>query len=269
MSEQFYLPGRNGQREGPFTLLDMMRKVRSGKITEHSPVLRGSSASPEPAMAIPELNELLRDAHQHPVRHTQQLTLAAALAAGWRFVASHQLACAYSGGLVMVSYMLLRPVYARDPVTGLAATYLLYHLLYVFSAACLLRLSRGQNLTADFFIRTLLPASVPLAAAAAMIAPLSAVGLMFVLVPGILLLTLFSFVPFLLIDMRGHLLQAVKQSFQLSTRGSSDTLGVLFTLAAIHFVGSATVVLIPLVAPFIAGALAEIYDQLAISAPSS
>lgn len=267
MDTEYYLVDGK-QREGPFSLLDMMRKIRGGRIKADSPIAFNQAEEPVAAASVKELRDFFESAAGR-VQHRQGVSVESAFASGWRFLTTNQLSSAYAGGMVMLTYLAVQPFFAQGWIAGLLVSYLLYQMLYGLYAACILRISRGQYLTSDFVMDKLLPSVLPILSASALVALASAVGLVLALIPGILLLTLYCFAPFILIDRKCGVIEAMHRSRKMVSGSGSETFGVLLALVSANFLGSTLVILIPLMAPIITNALAEIYDQLAISAPST
>jgi uncharacterized membrane protein len=140
-----------------------------------------------------------------------------------------------------------------------------YFCLQSIYLACTLRLYRGQPLSSQFFNQMLLPISLKLIFASVLFGVMAFGGTLLVVLPGIAVLALYSFMPFLLLDRRGSIIQAMNHSRVLLTSNNAHGLAPALGLCFMYVCGMALIALVPLVLPLYAAAMAELYEELSAS----
>ena len=256
----------NGSRDGPHDLITIMRRIRAGKIREHTIIYKDRETEGAPAAKIPDIALFFDHAPATPAaseRPRREMSLQTSLAAGWSFVIEHNIITVFSGAIMLACLMLGAPII--NNFGFLAGGMLVWCLFVLFHHAYLLailRLHRGQTVSADFLNRRIAPVLGTLIASAFVLALMSAGGFLLLIIPGIAVMTLYIFVPLLIVDRRYGVVEAMAASRLLVQKHGGKHMAHIFILTFLHFLCLVLILPIPLTLPIFGAALAMAYDDL-------
>lgn len=265
----FYIHRQDGKFEGPFDLPMMMRKMRTGKFTPESLVSTEADSRIRPAGECAEIASFFHSnvkgaREEKPRRPGGGSITMQSLRTGWKFISQQPMLCAIAGFSVLLTYIAGLLIVKELPWWfALWAWASLYIMMQSMLMITVQRLFRGQYLDADFVNRQLGPAIPRLVLYSVVLAMLATVGMLFAVLPGLFLLSVFAFVPCLLADKRMDLANAMNESMRISFRGGFGGFIALLGLAIINLVSAVTIFVLPVMLPMLAAAYAELYDQWA------
>jgi hypothetical protein len=265
MAEPTYYIVHDGRREGPYPLVAMMRKIRSGRVMPSTAIQAEGEESMHPAIEIASLSEFFKPEagvteHWQPDRLQSPRAL---FAEGWKFLTMHQYTAVFAGSTVLVTFLIARPLFTYyGALAGVVFTYLIFALCQALFAVCVLRLNRGQYLATEFFMEALVPLLAPLFVVVWLVSLLALTGFVFIIIPGLAVLALYAFVPFLIIDRRCDIVEVMAQSRRLAISGGARRFVLIMMLQGLTIVSAVLVLPLPVVLPVTTCALAVLYDEL-------
>ena len=262
--EYYILTG--DQKEGPFDLLGIMRRVRAGKIKSDTEIFIGDSEFSKRADVIDEIAPFFNRLIEGPA--TARATPAASsldalIKAGWHFTLEHNIMTVYAGGMLILVLMLTLVLISHLGLyPGVFISWCFFMILHSMYFIFSLRLFRGQTFGEDFINNQLAPVLVAVLVSSLAYATLIAIGTTLLILPGILVAAFFIFVPIILIDKQCSLGDAFKRSFAMVRKSGSKQIVTLSILLALHLLGFALIMVVPLTLPIFIAALCEMYEKL-------
>lgn len=260
-SDQFYFDNASGERQGPYDLPFMMRKIRLGEVTESTIIYPSKEAvTGQAAVSITSLNSLFNsaeDKQEEAAGGTVDYNLKTLLNAAWKHVQYHP-GVLVSGGTFLVSMLLV--LFMCQSLLGIAGTLIAFPLIFVALALYLVsmyRSNRGQPIQFSDLIRLAMAHMVPLLMAGAILTLPVMGGIALLIAPGLLVLTFTIFAPLLIVDKGMTAMGALQKSVEGVKSFGNHNLGVLFALVCMAVLGS--VFLLPMAIAI--HALMEIYDE--------
>jgi hypothetical protein len=262
---QYFIITPSGE-EGPFDLLSMVRKIKNGALTPATIVRLDGQSNAVPAgqeLGLKTLFEEETDAggmDTGPVS-IKQYDLAEVFRNGWHFVNMHQSAVIMTG-LFLILALMGGVALANLPYIGVVFAFVFVYIIFAAYQYLMLKRTRGQA----FYVTDLIPimqhSLVSLILAGLVISVPVGIGLMLLLAPGLLILTLYLFVPLLIIEQRRSFWEAMEMSRKKVMSLGSHNIGVLFALIVANLLG-AVLILFPLLItlPLTTYVLSEIYDE--------
>jgi len=253
-----------GQKDGPHDLVTIMRRIRSGKVTKTTLIYIGDNATATPAAQVPDIALFFQDGSQQEQRdHYAPPSLLELIARGWQLLTEHHFITVYSGGLVLLSMMIASGlINTFGWLTGGMFSWVWFVTLHNVYLLFILRLQRGQSIGSDFINNHLAPVLITMLAASIVLGLMMTGGLLLLVIPGILVAVMYIFTPFLILDQRYSITEALYASRLLVQKHRKRYGNLLFTLASLHFLGLLLVAPIPLTLPIFAYALSELYEEL-------
>lgn len=265
MKAQFFIH-QNGSKQGPHDLLMMMRRIKNGKITADTLISTDAMDVAMPASRLQDLSmffDSIEPTEKTVTTSRERRSFLQIFMFGWRFISTNQNMSVFGGAMVLLTFLLALPLY---DVGGVGIAIMLSSLLFFFLQSVYmisaLRLNRGQHINADFIQSAILSNLLQLILGSCIIGVLFWVGLAFMIIPGVVMLSVYAFMPFLISDRGFSVIEAMEASRLLIARNKSAYFTTVIALVAMHLVSCATVIFIPLTLPILAGALAELYDEL-------
>lgn len=264
-----YFVVEKNAKQGPYDLMGIIRKVRNGSVTADTLVQEGENA-PKPAIQIAKLADVFEqeDQEDHHVPLTlHQHTLSGSIKTGWQFFQNNQISTVHTGVLILFVISLVGAGYTFLPGVLQIPFYVLIFIIAHFSLSVymfiILRMSRGQTVEFSSLSISIRECAKSLLIASCIIALPSIIGLFLLIVPGLFILTLYIFTPFLIMDHQYDFWEAMETSRKMVIGSGTENLGIVFALVVINFV-AAIVVFLPLLItlPVTMSALAEMYEEL-------
>ncbi len=273
MSIDYYIQIAS-QRQGPYDVVSVIRKIRNYTVSPDTIIFRGHDEQGNPAMHLPEFNEVFRDRDEDKAlpgsAELPRLTFQGAFKLGMEFLKQHTSATVLTG-IMLFAWLISTIVFAKilpGVVVGLLSSIAGYFFFVIYQL-CILRKSRMQLLTPDFYrsmfkkngLRLLVVALIT--SATVFFLPIFAgmVGgplleYFLILIPGSFILTFLFFAPMLVFDRGLSPVQAIKQSISSLRRMGFDNVLVIYLMVLVNF---SPLIIITL--PITIGALCEIYDS--------
>ncbi len=285
MTQDYYiLSGK--QRKGPYDLVMLVRKMRNGSLTSATMVQLGEDPA-KPAAEWPGLKDFFNekkdestesaDATKHRQRH-----LIPTLQSGWRFLQRNHISTVLAAVYILTIIVMASMVHMGLPpymhITAYLIVFIFSNFLLSFYLLALLRMVRGQPVDIGYIFSKIGPVSRPLLTSSTLVScpaiaglvllvisstwMFSLVGLFIVAIPGLFILALYSFTPLVIIDQGYDFWDAMEMSRKTVLKGGLETLGVIFALFVINFLGGLLAILpMAITLPITMGALTEIYDE--------
>ena len=259
----------NGKKDGPHDLVILLRRIRTNKIEKNTLIYVGSNEFPEPAHSIDDLKIFFNQKSASNDVQNKDIclfTLSSILREGWRFTMLHNVMTVFAGFIVLASMLLTSYVVSRvSDIPGALISWAIFVIFYYMYAVFSLRLYRGQPISSDFVDKQLAVILPNLLFAAVIIAFMSAGGLMLLLIPALIVLVYYIFVPFLIIDRRLTPVQAMNASRLLACKHNGRYLKTMLVLILGFLSSLILIVPLPLTLPIFAGAIIKVYEELASS----
>lgn len=261
----------NEKKDGPFDLISMMRKIRNGSLVPDSMVLIEGQEKPIPAAEISKLNEVFQE-REEAESNTENMvlrhhTLTGSLRSGWQFFQANQISTIVTGLLILFVILVAAILHFLLPSFLTVFGYILSFIAGFFGLSIymffILRMNRGQPADKDFMLAIINEHFQALIIASCAIAVPAIIGGIFLLVPGLFVLTLYIFTPLLIIDHKMEFWDAMETSRKLVLKSGVENMGVIFALVVINFVACLFIFLPLLIAlPVTMSALSDMYDEL-------
>lgn len=266
MHRPYYIETEKG-RDGPHDLIDVMRRIRTGRITGDTLIYVDGDASFRRAADIPEIALFFDRSESAPAPGAERApTIRRLLTSGWQFILNNNAMTVYAGGLLLVTFILTLSFVvmfgaAAGAALGWCAFVVLHHLYMLF----VLRMYRRQPVGDDFYQRQLSPVLPTLMLSSAVLAIMMAGGWLLGIVPGMAVAVIYIFVPFLILDRRYSMIEAMHASRLLLGKHGTRTLALGACLALMHLFCILLVFPIPVSLPLFSAALAELYEELSLA----
>lgn len=269
-----YFVQNGNQQQGPYDAVAIIRKIRNFTISADTVLFREYEESGVPAIQMPEFHDIFRDLEEESALPgsiaVPRLTFAGTIKDGFEFLKHHTSSTVLTG--VMLFGWLFSVVIFSKFVSGIPLGILSSvtgYFLFVMYQLCILRKSRMQLLTREFYramfkkywLRLLTVSFITSAsvfflpvAVGAFAGPVTEYFL--ILIPGTFILTFLFFAPMLVFDRGISAGQAIKMSIVNLRRLGFDNVLVIYLLILVNF---SPLIIITL--PVTMGALCEIYDS--------
>lgn len=255
---------------GPFTMTDIVRKIRNGSLTADMFVVGEQEEEPVAANEHPDLKSFFREIDAESAREgfsrgERNVRFMDSLMRGWRFLTAHHetviLGAAALGFVLVVTaiayYLFPGFLGALTPVmVGIAGMFAISVLLLAFS-----RLTRGQNVSPETLLGILRQNMQPLLFFSVMAGIFASLGIFIIIVPGLLAIAFYSFTPLLIIDRKMDFWDAMELSRKTILAAGRPMLEVTLGFAAINLLAGIFVLPLLITLPMTYGALAEIFDE--------
>lgn len=266
MKAQYYVHPRENVREGPYDLLAMMRRIKNQKITADTLISTETMDVPTQASRLSDLALFFDTGKDYDVDAVQRPKggfFPVMLRSGWRFISNNQGMCVFAGTIVLLTFLFGIPLYN---VSGLGASVMVSSMIYFTMQSifmiCTLRLNRGQHINLEFVQLVIMNNMGFLFMSSCVLAVVFWAGMLCLLLPGIVILSVYIFVPFLIADRGYSVIEAMEASRMLMRRKHSLYFIPVIGLVGLHITACLTVLLIPLTLPLMAAPIAELYDEL-------
>ena len=286
MIKEYYIISEES-RIGPYDLIAVVKKIRNGSIDTNTQIELLGHGEPLPASEFPEFADFFVEENEVDnysaavVFVPKKIDINAVLSSGFYFLQKVPASTIFSGAFVLISILFLLMINQLPEIAKIIACIPLVSALYlIFSLyeMSILRMSRGQPADTDYVIKKSMPIigklikmsfiiSLPLILAFIFITVgeglLINISVLLLVAIGLFCMTVYSFVPFLIVDQNYDLLEAMAASNKAIFKGGIDNFAVLLTLNAINFI-SGTLFILPLTIslPITICAIAEIYDEM-------
>ncbi len=268
----------DNEKKGPYDLITMIKKIRTGSLKADSMVMN-DSGDIKKVYEFSELNEIISDNIEYSgsqaimsIGSGHALNLVSLLKDSGKVVSYNQMTIAYAGIIIVMSLILavgLSVIPFIGHLVAFTGSYILYSGYMIYS----LKLARGQHVDLKFVIRRIRDNLTKLALCGATItcafAAISSLAelspyFMIVAVPGLFIFTIFVFVPLIAVD---HSKWSVKRVMQTSKNKvlelGIDDIGIIFALIVLNFI-ALFMLIVPLVfiLPLTSIAIAYVYDEV-------
>ena len=284
IKEYYIISGES--RIGPYDVVAVIKKIRNGSISADTTIEIFGKGNPLPAGEISELADFFVETDEPedyvvPVFVPKKLDITAVLNSGFFFLQKVPSSTIFSGSFVLISILFLLMINSLPDVLKVIAcapvVAILYFIMSLYEMA-ILRMTRGQPADTSYILKKALPIagrlikmsfiiSFPLILAFMFIiigeGLLMNFAILFLIAIGLFVLTIYSFVPFLIMDQNYDLLEAMSASTKAVFRGGIDNFAVILTLNAINFVTGALFILpLTISLPVTICAMGEVYDEM-------
>ncbi len=267
----YHILHHNGTREGPFDLILLIKKVRNGRLKYDDVVEDDQNGEGIAAIMHPALAEVFHEMEQNQdqpadVATRSMLDLKRLCKDGFSFLQEHHGITVYSGLYVIASIVPALVAWAVLP--GFIAFFVAAaaQILGVFALGGLLwmilRMHRGQPADPDTIMRTLKQRQSVLLRTSVIIGLLSYVGFLFFAVPGLFVLTFTMPALLLVMEYDMEPWEAIALSRRKIQALGLESIGVLFAMSVIGFVGGLFIFPPVLLLPIAMHAFAVVYDEL-------
>ena len=276
---------------GPFDLMAMVKKIRNGKVLANTPIYIEEEAEPVPAMQIEALQEFLQEADPaiastptpaaspapSPAANnsgTIKLSVGGLFRSGLKFLEENQSITVVTGGFLLVAISINMGLSLIVPgilFSVLAATVSCY--CFIFYFILILRKTRYQQITGDFFDEMLRSNAVRAAGLALVLALLPFIlplilmevlhpaAIVLALFPGMFFFVMLMYAPLIMSDHEHYTpMQSIGRSRAFIYRLGTENMGVLFSLWMINFLGMFLFLPLFITLPVTISAMAEVYD---------
>jgi hypothetical protein len=259
--------------KGPYDLISMVKKIRTGHITPQTLVYLENEA-PTPAGNHPRLAEFFSDEPDsnqpsRPVPAAAEKPQAAgylrSIKLGWQFFMRHQSSAVYAAVVVFLALGIGAATYVSlPPILNLFAIFLgwFWGLVGIsILQLVVLRLHRGQPV-GDWLLRTLNETLIPILNYSFIMTILTIVGGLLFIIPGLFILTQNIFAPYFIAERRMGVNAAMAASQKLIKKRGMDFLGVVFALVTTNII-ALFLFIFPVIftLPITLAALADFYES--------
>jgi hypothetical protein len=250
-----------------------MRRIRTGKITPDTLIYTDSSELPERASAIediaiffvrPETEAANQKAAGRSAgdSHTQ-LSIRKLLHDSWQITMQHNSMTVYAGGLVLVNLLLAAGLIGSlGLVTGGLLSWAICITCHNFYLIFMLRLYRGQAISSDFINRQFGPVIPTFLLACTILALMMGGGLLLFVIPCLIVSIYYIFVPFLIVDHKYKLVEAMHASRLLLQKRNQQYVRLITILILMHYICLLLIIPIPLTLPIFASAISDLYEKI-------
>lgn len=278
-AEEFFIEHER-QNYGPYDLMSMIRKIRSGQITAHTVVFSGGEETGRHASDIPVFYEvfmeLAREANEESYDGAAPLTLVGLLKGALETFSLNLILSLYTGtlllliiGLCLAIYVLTGGILVTALVGGIAGCF-----LFALYQMAILRKTRMQLVGLGFFIGIIKRCGLALllvsvitgvfvfAVPIILTEAVGPVALALILLPGSFIMLAALFAPMLAVDRGMGGIEALRGSCAALRTLGRDNIITLYLLLLMNFIGAAFL-LVPLLMslPLTIAALCEVYDE--------
>lgn len=261
----YYIVDQQNEKLGPFDLVSMMNKIRTGRVREDTLVNVNGHERPQPAMEVETLAEFFQSLHEQEEEEIdvfqREYDLKQTFISGIEFLKSNQSSYLYTG-LYLVACILCFLGLKSLSLLGYFATAVLSYVMLAAYMMVIIRVANGQAIDMTGIMTRLTRRFSSLALAAVFLAVVGGIGAIFLIAPGLLVLTFYVFTPLLILDKGMGFWESLELSRKTVLSMGSHNLGVLLALMVANFLGGVFFVF-PLLftLPLTVSALVEIYED--------
>ncbi len=271
----FYIVDEQQRKIGPYDLVTLIKKLRNGKLSAEALLQNIEDPFGDPIMAQhhPMLREVFEEVQALPEHEERaaspamrSYSLVFLLKQGLENLLSSQSLLLYASGFVLV---------CAAPLSALIWAKIALPLKFTASIVCViagmlalsycliahLRQHRGQPLDSGLILQTMKEHRISLLKMAALIGCIAAIGLWFIIIPGIFIITFTIFTPLLITDQKLSVANALVIGRKRMQHIGWDNIGVIFGLITINVVLAPLVLPLVFTLPMTLTGLITIYDE--------
>lgn len=246
-------------------MVSLVRKVKNGTFLPDTPVTNTPDAEPIPAERIPELRELFlaqQEAKDAPSLHApSRYNINNSMRNGWAFVQANQVAIIYSGVFLILS-VLASALVSRLPVLSFLLSFTFTYFFFAGYFYIILKLTRGQVFEFSDIMGVISKNPGKLLLAAFVTSIPFGIGTILLIVPGLVILSLYIFTPLLICEKEMGFWEAMEGSRKKTLSMGAHNIGTLLGLMIINFLAILCFLVPVLVTlPMTLHAIAEMYDE--------
>ena len=291
MSNEYYIISEQGY-SGPYELVALVIKIRNGSLAGSAQIQRSDSQDIKQAREWDELKEFFAAVtaasggkkETGPKNLAKKLHLNECLHNGLNFLQQNYISTVFSGLLILIVTALTAAISFSLPDNAHVVGYILGFITLYFLLSCymfmILRMTRGQQINPGHILKKVQPVAFSLLRASLLIVfPVIAgiilftsfeddlivclIGLLIIIIPGIYVISIFSFAPLLIIDRGYGVWEALSASRTAVMKSGWDNFGVYFALNMINLI-AALFMIFPMAVtlPVTISAITESYDEL-------
>ncbi len=264
----YYVLQTNGQAEGPFDFVAIVRKIKKNALGKDT-VVRLPDGQEIHAGDVPELQEFFVE---HEQLHTQAqfatngervYQLRPLLERGWDFVLQNNVVLIYAGVFLILSGLAFGILHGIPGIGDVLAFTLSYVLLGGVACAAL-RKARGQALEPAQVTDIVREKGKELSIVGFILAIPFAIGIytLVLLIIPLAAMTLYAFTPFLLIERNISGWDAMEISRKRVMKMDMNNIAIILALMLMNAVGGFTMILLLITLPMSLYILAEMYDEI-------
>lgn len=262
MASEYYID-HNGEKDGPYDVITLMRRIRVGKLASDALVYCDGDETPQPAAAIEELSGFFSAATESNTPTPQTLpSLTRLLTNAWNYVIDNSITTVYAGGLVLVTAIIsIVSITLFGYALGIAISWISFCVLHSIYMIFTLRKCRGQTLSSDFVSRYLSPIFPTLVFCGAAMGLGTLIGFSLLIIPGFLVLIGCIYMPFFLLDYHEEGLTSLRRSIMMLKKQKGSFVGMTSVLVLMHILCIILILPVPISLPLFSAALAELYES--------
>lgn len=267
--QSYYYMNAAGMKDGPHDLVTIMRRINAGKIVASTWVFIGESSEAALAHQIDDLrgffNQPKADIRQELVAK-MHISIATALRHGIHFINEHQTMTVFAGAILLFSALfgiLLNEIFG--PYMAVVWGWVTFLILQGYYMVAALRTYRGQAISIDFIERNLSPIAGTLIASSMAFGLIVVGGLTLLIIPGIIALVIYAFVPFIIFDRGENIVQSAISARALLKKLDNESILKLAGMFIVYIALAALLLPIPFIMPIFAAALSSIYEDVSAS----
>lgn len=264
---QYYYINVHNKKEGPYDLVVMMRRIRSGAVVPDTMVYHEGEAEAAPAFSISELSPFFNNPVEDvrtELETATELSILKIFRKGWRYTQEHQGMSVFAGGILLVSWMFGVLMYEllHSTYSGIMASWIMFLFLQSCFFAVAIRLYRGQKTDLGFLEYTLAPVIGKISFAAVIFSFAIITALPVFILPGVLAMLTIAYIPMFILDYNYSVKQTITSIYSLLGRMEKSAFAKLCLLTLGYMIGIILIIPIPIVMPIMAGCLCSIYEEL-------
>lgn len=289
MSSEYYIVSEQ-DASGPYDIVALVVKIRNRTLLKEHYISRNDVEETRPAGEWQELKGFFLELEARKEEAVagqavlKKRNLFSCLKYGSFFLQQNMTATVFSGIFVLWVIAITTGINFLVPPGFRAFLYIAGFIFIYFLFSCymlmILRLQRGQPLHTEYFvdkikqsyqkvIRISLVISFPIIIGIIFLTAFedsiyfAIAGLFIIVIPGIYIITVYSFAPLLIFDQGYEVWDAMETSRKYILKSGSDNFGIYFSLNAINFI-AALLVILPMVItlPITMASVAESYDEI-------
>lgn len=276
-----YFIEENGRKQGPFDMIAMLRRVRSGRLKRMDVIWLDWAGERVSAYQVPEFEEMFCEYEDGEAGNDvvpdapANLSLGKLLKDGLEYIVQHVIITVITGALLFAILFGGGIIASLLPaMIGFPLACVWGFLLFALFQIGMLRINRMQIVTPDFFmgvlkrsglsitiistVSALLVGGIPVILATMLEMPWLMAWVFF---PGSVLWFALFFAPMIAADRRIGALAAMGQSVKLLGRIGANNASVLFTVWMLNFIFGATGILLVITLPLTLIILCDVYDS--------
>lgn len=290
MSNEYYIINEQGY-SGPYELVTLVIKIRNGSITATSQIQRSDGQDVKPAKDLEELKEFFVSTAPSGNTKKEQKTVVAkklhlmeCLRNGVNFLQQNYVSTVFSGLLILVITAITTFVTFFLPDSAHVVGYIIGFVMLYFLLSCytfmILRMTRGQQISAGQLLKKIQPVSFKLLRASLVVSfpvilgimlftsfeddlLVCLVGLLIIIIPGMYVISIYSFASLLIIDRGYAVWEALETSRSAVMKSGTDNFGVYFSLNMINLIAGLFMIFpMAVTFPVTISAITESYDEM-------